>query len=543
MVESLSLRIYGGPESGGLNKAPLVSVGAIPLTFQPIPPVLVDEPSSWMIVHAQDYTLYALHSRQFRTAAGESGQAMFCLFFPPQLRLGEGKSPLALLTSLLDSFLVIGAPNGCLPDNPLDNSPYRMLLGRYPLEPRPVMLPIMQGQEPASYCVANQPQLDALMRHSRYDSLGRVGRLELGFHCESTIDFITGRDPKSVQKGEQKPVLAAEKHVEEKITADVKPIPDPAPVKPSKDPEPKALKKSKKGPLLIFVAVAACLLLFFLLRSGADDSALRQLESEVNVIGTEVADASGLAISSSMDRYESLQGRINKADWNQDNDRKERCKKNLYWNTADLLYNQYQEALSNGPLSEGVLSALVSACRKMKQEEAEIYEISKYDSTYDYDVMVNTLFSISDIVKLSDSASRYCSNFVANYDVDWVFPVHGEIEKMMNKWKSFKNSTDYNSVLTYPAVEAAMKSVPESFYNLQVDYLKKQIADKKDWYRDADLFDSYSAYYNTLYKPLKAQIDALKNIYDIPPRQFASEKESLQHQWNLNRDLAASYFK
>lgn len=538
MVETLSLRIYGGPESTGLDKTPLVSLGAIPLTFQPIPPVLVDEPTSWMIVHAQDYTLYAMHSRQFRTAAGDPGQAMICLFFPPQLRLGEGKSPLALLTSLLDSFLVIGAPDGCLPDHPLDNSPYRMLLGRYPLEPRPVMLPIMQGQEPASFCVANQPQLDALMRHSRYDALARVGRLELGFHCESTIDIVTS-GPRAVRKIEPKPAPAAEAPKKEKAPAEETPA--PAPVKQQEEEKPTQQKKVKRGPILILTAVAACILLFLLLNTRADDSALRQLESEVNAIGTEVAYASEVA--SSMDRYESLQSRINKADWNKDNARKQRCEDNLLRNTADLLYNQYLEALENGPLSEGILSSLISACRKMKQEEANINEDSYYGTTYDYDGMVTTLFSITDIVNLSDSASRYCSTFVASYDVDWEFPVHGEIENMMNRWKSFKNNTKLSSVLVYPAVKKALNSVPEGFYNLQVDYLNKQLADKKDWYRDEDLFDSYSAYYSTLYKPLSAQIDALKNIYEIPAAQFSSKKKELQNKLNLNRDLASSYFK
>ena len=539
MVETLSLRIYGGPASTGLNKTPLVSLGAIPLTFQPIPPVLVDEPNSWMIVHAQDYTLYAMHSRQFRTAAGDAAQAMICLFFPPQLRLGEGKSPLALLTSLLDSFLVIGAPDGVLPDHPLDNSPYRMLLGRYPLEPRPVLLPIMQGQEPASFCVANQPQLDALMRHSRYDALAKVGRLELGFHCDSSVDIVTS-GPRAVRKVEPKPAPAAEApkaSKAEKAPAAEKPA--PVPVKQPADEKPTEQKKAKKGPILILTAVAACILLLILLRPGSDDSALRQLESEVNAIGTEVALASEVA--SSMDRYVSLQGRINKADWNNDKARKERCKENLYRNTSDLLYEQYEAALEKGPLSEEILSALVSACRKMKQEEAAFDETTYYYS-YDYDGMVTTLFSITDIVKLSDSAHRYCTNFAASYAVDWEFPVHGEIETMMNKWKSFKKNTKLNDVLNYPAVKEALNSVPEGFYKLQVDYLKKQLADKKDWYRDDDLFDSYSAYYSTLYKPLKAQIDALKNIYEIPAREFTSEKDGLLKQLNLNRDLASDYF-
>lgn len=133
----------------------------------------MDEPQAWIITYAQDYTLYAFHSREYKTTQGMEGQLQICLFFPPQRQLGRGKSPLALLDSILDLFAVLGMPEGQLPAEPLDNAPFRSLLRNLPLEDSPVLLPIMQGGEVASYCVENVTQLDALMRDSRYVMTGR----------------------------------------------------------------------------------------------------------------------------------------------------------------------------------------------------------------------------------------------------------------------------------------------------------------------------------------------------------------------------------
>lgn len=192
----LILCIYGGSEASGITPHPLVSIGAVPPAFRPTSPTIVDEPQAWIITHAQDYTLYAFHSREYKTTQGMEGQLQICLFFPPQRQLGRGKSPLALLDSIRDLFAVLGMPEGQLPAEPLDNAPFRSLLRNYPLEDSPVLLPIMQGGEAASYCVENVTQLDALMRDSRYDALAQVGRLELGFHCPTTVGLVLGRPGK-----------------------------------------------------------------------------------------------------------------------------------------------------------------------------------------------------------------------------------------------------------------------------------------------------------------------------------------------------------
>ena len=191
-IRNIALRIYGGPLATGLNEEPLVAAGTVPEEFRAIPPTIVDETQTWIITHAQNYTLYALHTRACKTSDGQPGQMQTCLLLPTQQRLADGKSPLEVLNSVSAAFSIQAMMGGdVLPDTPVDSSPYQNLLRRYRLEARPTSLPVMNGPEAAAYCVENMTQLEALMRHSRYPELGHVGRLELGTHCQSTIALNT----------------------------------------------------------------------------------------------------------------------------------------------------------------------------------------------------------------------------------------------------------------------------------------------------------------------------------------------------------------
>lgn len=244
MGNELVLRIYGGSARMGLDRKPLVAVGAAPSSFQPFPPTIVNEPLSWMIVHAQEYTLYALHSRKYLTAEDEEGQLLVCLFISPAMRLADDKSPLQLLESLYNFFSVQGAPDGHLPKEALDPSPFRVMLGLYSMEERPRPFPIMQGPESASFRVANTTQLDALMRYSNYDILAKIGRLELGFHCVTTVQIPTGgprpkEEAAPAPKPEEKPAVTPKP--EEKPAPKDEPKPEVKPVepKPEEKSEPK----------------------------------------------------------------------------------------------------------------------------------------------------------------------------------------------------------------------------------------------------------------------------------------------------------------
>lgn len=219
-INNLALQVYGGASEGMLIKQPFVTVGNVPQEFHPMPPTLVDEQQVWMITHAQNYTLYAVSSKRCHTADDLPGQIVICLFFPPQKRLADGHSPLGLLDALMDSFVVQALRGGKLPNAPINSSQFKLLLEKYRLEDRPMPLPIMEGHEPCAFCVESKAQLDAIMRHSRYQILSSVGRLELGFHCKSSIALIkqaSSKTPNTSPHKELKPEVDSQNYPKSKF--------------------------------------------------------------------------------------------------------------------------------------------------------------------------------------------------------------------------------------------------------------------------------------------------------------------------------------
>ncbi len=208
---NLSLQIYGGAAGKDLDRQPCVEVGSIPKAFSATAPVLVNEREAWMITHVQDYTLYTTSYQGFHTADNQPGHILICLFVPAQKRLADGHSPLELLEALKDTFVVQALRGGKLPQSPVDAAPYKALLDKYRLEERSILLPVMQGNAPASFCVESKKQLDAIMRHSRYPSLTSVGRLELGFSCPSTIMLTSKGKPSSPQSTTASPNIPLQK--------------------------------------------------------------------------------------------------------------------------------------------------------------------------------------------------------------------------------------------------------------------------------------------------------------------------------------------
>lgn len=133
VVANIALRIYGGSTDKGLNPQPFVTVGDVPNGFSPILPTLVDEQQVWIITHAQNYTLYTTSSKRCHTVDDQPGQMLICLFFPPQKRLANGNSPLAMLDEILDSFSVLGLREGKLLNTSIDDTQFKLILAKYRL--------------------------------------------------------------------------------------------------------------------------------------------------------------------------------------------------------------------------------------------------------------------------------------------------------------------------------------------------------------------------------------------------------------------------
>lgn len=256
-ISTISLHIYGGAQGRDFGVTPLVSVGSLPDGFRPAVPTLVSEERSWMIVHAQEYTLYAFYSKRCLTSAGQPGHVEVCLFLPPKQRLAEGYSPLEVLESATNLFVVQMADGNKLPVSPVDSAPFKVLVGRFALEERPRVLPVMSGSNPAALCLKDRSQLNAVMRYSYYNQLISVGLLELGYHCKSTISLgetPERKDKKAEPEKEQEKVEEPTPKAAEAKPAQPETKPSQSEVKPetaaspaSSEPKPRRSHRKRKG--------------------------------------------------------------------------------------------------------------------------------------------------------------------------------------------------------------------------------------------------------------------------------------------------------
>lgn len=200
-MNAIALRIYVSAADAEFDGHPIVSVGEVVPPFTPLHPLIVDEPQSWMITHAQNYTLYSLHCKEIQGDSHAQRQVLVCLFMPAGQKFANGKSPLQLFDEVLALFHKSVKPNNT---TVADASEFATLLQQYTLEERALPLPVMGGSEPAAYCLATQNQLKALMLHSRYPELAGIAQLELGFNCKTTVNLPL-RTPKPKPTPKQVP--------------------------------------------------------------------------------------------------------------------------------------------------------------------------------------------------------------------------------------------------------------------------------------------------------------------------------------------------
>lgn len=193
-IDKLALRIYKGAKGLKLDKYPLVAIGAISNTFQPRTPSLVNEPEVWMLIHTQEYTLYSY----FTTIGEMDCNVEICLFVPADMQLSVNDSPYGLLSKVFDCLRKQSHTGD------VDAMPFEQLLTSCVLEERPddISLPIMGGNNPASFCADSKAQVCALLRFSRYQQLSNIGHLEIGYQCNTTvtIPIKTLQKPKHFQE-------------------------------------------------------------------------------------------------------------------------------------------------------------------------------------------------------------------------------------------------------------------------------------------------------------------------------------------------------
>lgn len=175
-MQHLALRIYKGTHGAPPDERPLVSIGAVPDTFSPVVTTLVDEPETWILVHRHDYTLYV-----YQVTQEDTTYRQICLLVPVGIRLSADNNPYGLLLGLWGILESQGNQRALFEE--------RLALSIIGNQVSDMRFPVMDGQQPASFCADSRMQVKALLMFSQYPQLARVSRLEIGLHCVSTISL------------------------------------------------------------------------------------------------------------------------------------------------------------------------------------------------------------------------------------------------------------------------------------------------------------------------------------------------------------------
>lgn len=248
-MQYLALRIYKGTHGAPPDERALVSVGAIPDTFSPVVPSLVDEPETWILVHRYDYTLYV-----YQVTQEDTTYRQICLLVPVSIRLSADNNPYGLLLELWGILESQGNQHALFEE--------RLALSIIGKQVSDMRLPVMDGQQPASFCADSRMQVKALLMFSQYPQLARVSRLEIGLHCASTISLPIKANVKKVVQSE--------------------PVHQPKPEKPQAEPSANEKTKNeqagkkqnvgKKVALYAFLLVAAVAVIGFVFNMIEDSS-------------------------------------------------------------------------------------------------------------------------------------------------------------------------------------------------------------------------------------------------------------------------------
>lgn len=203
-MNEISIRIFWGPWGGEFNPSPIVSVGNVVGGIVPSAPALVKEDKSWMIKTDEWKAVYACHSKERCFNSDSYMQLLVCVIIPKGKRLAGEKSPLDLLEdvrSQFDQFYTIDLDA----NQPVDvDAAFSQLLAGYAVEDCHWYVFNMEGDKPASFCVENRSQLNALMRYNAYPTLAHIEYLELGFKCKTTVNIDTRGQSGSGKKKETK---------------------------------------------------------------------------------------------------------------------------------------------------------------------------------------------------------------------------------------------------------------------------------------------------------------------------------------------------
>jgi len=150
---------------------------------------------------------------------------------------------------------------------------------------------------------------------------------------------------------------------------------------------------------------------------------------------------------------------------------------------------------------------------------------------------------IKDILSKYDEINNFinaCKGYTfSNYDLEITFP---DVSEKIQKSKAYiTNNLDNSYVNNCTRLKEGLQAIPKILFDKHISYLTKKVNDNGARYSE---FNYQSDYSNTIYTPLRNQVDALNNdIYGIGDNVFNNAYHSV---YNLlsdyNRD-ATNYYK
>jgi len=157
--------------------------------------------------------------------------------------------------------------------------------------------------------------------------------------------------------------------------------------------------------------------------------------------------------------------------------------------------------------------------------------------------LVTSLDKINNIIAKYDEINNFinaCKGYeYSNYNLESTFP---DVSENINKSKVYiANNLDNSYVNNCTRLKEGLRSIPKILFDKHISYLTKKINDNRARYSEFNYQYDYS---NTIYTPLRKQIDALNNdIYGIGDDDFNNGYNSLSKRLSdFNRD-ATNYYK
>ena len=215
------------------------------------------------------------------------------------------------------------------------------------------------------------------------------------------------------------------------------------------------------------------------------------------------------------------QGRFGKNQLEND-EWKENLEKNLYAAYAEKFIKQATTVFHGSDWTSENLNFIQSEINKLKKSSLLIPG-SPVDK--DFSTIQATLNKYHEI----ESFILFCKSFnFLETDLSARFPLDDVQSKIFLATSLLKNNLENELVNNCTKLHNGLKEIPQYLFSAQVDYLEHKINNWSGLYSN---YNSQSDYSNNLYKPLKAEIEALDNdIYNVS--NFDSEYNRLLQKWS-----------